>query len=166
MAHHLLTLLCILALGALALAGQAGQRDVHASLADLNAAIAAGGDDGAGSAWGSLAARVRKRQQEALDDKFSADPSAFLCPPRAIACPLTGDAFPPPRLDAWTAAGYECVDPMQELGNCGGCARIGNGTDCTRIRGARGATCVHGRCVVRACRAGFTFDFEGGCIRG
>ncbi|KZV87991.1 hypothetical protein EXIGLDRAFT_773127 [Exidia glandulosa HHB12029] len=159
-----LTLVYIFLLSPFAvLAGSTGQHDTHGSLAELSKALAS--PDEASAGWGTLAARVRRRQQEALEEKFAQDPSAFLCPPRSVACPLAGDTLPPPRFDAWTKTGYECVDPLQELGNCGGCARTGNGTNCASVHGAYGATCVNGACVVRQCKSGYTFDFEGHCVR-
>ena len=65
-----------------------------------------------------------------------------LCPKGLDACPvgLSGD--------------YECLNLMDELESCGGCASMGEGQDCTAIKGAWNVGCEHGRCAGECC-AGF-----------
>jgi hypothetical protein len=63
------------------------------------------------------------------------DYSAFLCPDKAVACPLTkpGEALAAVKegelvtLKDWFKAGFECLDTKEELGSCGGCSSLGKG---------------------------------------
>jgi len=42
---------------------------------------------------------------------------------------------------------FECLDTINELESCGGCASINEGQDCTAIKGAWNVGCEHGRCA-------------------
>ena len=41
----------------------------------------------------------------------------------------------------------ECLDITHELESCGGCASIGQGQDCTSIKGAWNVGCEQGSCA-------------------
>ena len=60
-----------------------------------------------------------------------------LCPADLMACPIAGAQ----------AGSYECIDPVNELESCGGCASTGEGQDCTAIVGAWNVSCDKGTCV-------------------
>lgn len=68
-----------------------------------------------------------------------------LCPVGLAACPIPG------RPDGE----YECLDSLNYLQSCGGCAGLGTGQDCTALVGARWMGCNVGKCEVYSCRAGF-----------
>lgn len=63
------------------------------------------------------------------------DYSAFLCPDKAIACPVTkpGELRASVKesqlvtLKDWFKAGFECLDTKEELSSCGGCSSLGKG---------------------------------------
>lgn len=74
---------------------------------------------------------------ESLDD-------SVLCPAGESACPI----FP-------RNSSYECVDLSFSLESCGGCASVGEGQDCTAIKGALGVTCQMGECMVFSCQSNF-----------
>lgn len=63
--------------------------------------------------------------------------SAPLCPTGLDACPVAGSS----------ASDYECIDTAVELESCGGCASLGQGQDCTAIKGAWNVGCEQGRCA-------------------
>ncbi|KAJ6509547.1 protein priA [Mycena vitilis] len=71
--------------------------------------------------------------------------SAPLCPTGLDACPIAG----------LSAKDYECIDTAVELESCGGCASLGQGQDCTAIKGAWNVGCEQGRCAVYTCTFGF-----------
>ena len=75
---------------------------------------------------------------------------AIFCPDNLSACPI-GSSF---------ESGFECVNVLDELENCGGCASLGEGMDCTAISGAAGVGCNNGTCVVLSCTAGFRLSSE------
>ncbi|CAK9780358.1 hypothetical protein CC85DRAFT_304513 [Cutaneotrichosporon oleaginosum] len=86
-------------------------------------------------------------------------PSASRCMRGLTACAIPG------------TNDWECIDAMNDLESCGGCTTGGFGdsalgVDCTALPGVKmsGVTCQTGRCVVTACRAGFSL-FAGQCIR-
>ncbi|KAF5313113.1 hypothetical protein D9619_003184 [Psilocybe cf. subviscida] len=68
-----------------------------------------------------------------------------LCPTGLDACPVSGGS----------GGDYECVDTATELESCGGCPSLGNGQDCTAIKGAWNVGCEQGSCVVLSCAGGF-----------
>lgn len=67
---------------------------------------------------------------------------------------------------------WECVDPQHDLESCGGCA-FGNfggasaamGVDCSSLPGVKstGVQCSWGRCVIIACRKGYSLEL-GHCV--
>ncbi|KAG8732152.1 hypothetical protein FRC12_019405 [Ceratobasidium sp. 428] len=74
------------------------------------------------------------------------------------ACPLTA----PPSLDGKRAIAtistndpYECVQPEEDLHNCGGCSLTGEGVDCDIIEGVRAVGCTEGKCIVYTCEKGY-----------
>ena len=68
-----------------------------------------------------------------------------LCPIGLAACPISGRG----------EGEYECLDSLNDLQSCGGCASLGTGQDCTAIKGARWMGCNMGKCEVYSCRNGF-----------
>jgi len=77
-----------------------------------------------------------------------------LCPLGLTACPITSLSGP--------LTDFECLDITNELESCGGCASIGQGEDCTAIRGAWNVGCEQGRCAVYTCAPGFKRARDGG----
>ncbi|ESK88887.1 pria protein [Moniliophthora roreri MCA 2997] len=78
-----------------------------------------------------------------------------LCPKGLQACPIPGASH----------KDYECLNLMDELESCGGCASTGEGRDCTTIKGAWNVGCEQGRCAVYTCFAGYKRSADGGsCI--
>ncbi|GAA6033404.1 hypothetical protein JCM8097_006734 [Rhodosporidiobolus ruineniae] len=64
------------------------------------------------------------------------------------------------------SGGFECIDTAQALDSCGGCASLGEGQDCTAIRGAAGVGCDAGKCVVFSCESGWKPSLRGDkCVR-
>jgi hypothetical protein len=76
--------------------------------------------------------------------------SVPLCPTGLDACPISG-----------LTTEYECLDTSTELESCGGCASVGQGQDCTAIKGAWNVGCDKGRCKVYTCFAGFLLSADG-----
>ncbi|ORY80779.1 hypothetical protein BCR35DRAFT_331838 [Leucosporidium creatinivorum] len=59
--------------------------------------------------------------------------------------------------------GFECVDTLTDVNECGGCHNFG-GVSCSTIEGALATSCRDGGCVVHACTGGFTLRDDGsGC---
>ncbi|KAE9411126.1 hypothetical protein BT96DRAFT_249514 [Gymnopus androsaceus JB14] len=79
---------------------------------------------------------------------ISRDVSA--CPSGLDACPISG----------LTAGDYECLDTSAELESCGGCTSIGQGQDCTAIKGAWNVGCEVGSCKVYSCAAGYMMSAD------
>ncbi|KAJ7492607.1 protein priA [Mycena latifolia] len=81
--------------------------------------------------------------------------SVPLCPTGLDACPISG----------LSATDFECIDTTVELESCGGCASLGQGQDCTAIKGAWNVGCEQGRCAVYTCTFGFKRAQDGqSCI--
>ncbi|KAH8835744.1 hypothetical protein DL96DRAFT_1550168 [Flagelloscypha sp. PMI_526] len=81
--------------------------------------------------------------------------SKSLCPTGLTACPISSLA----------GADVECLDTKVELESCGGCASVGQGQDCTTIKGAWNVGCEEGRCAVYTCEAGYARSLDGkSCI--
>lgn len=51
--------------------------------------------------------------------------------------------------------GYECLDVLTSLENCGGCAATGEGRDCTKIPHVDGVGCGGGQCQIFSCKKGY-----------
>ncbi|KAF9481421.1 hypothetical protein BDN70DRAFT_803632, partial [Pholiota conissans] len=52
-----------------------------------------------------------------------------------------------------------------ELEACGGCPALGQGQDCTKIKGAWNVGCEQGSCLVYTCAGGFRIAADGkSCI--
>ena len=84
-----------------------------------------------------------------------------LCPAGFAACPVDPTAGHFEKTGA-----YECLDTRSELQSCGGCASLGTGTDCTRIKGALSMGCEEGRCQVHRCKKGWKVGKDGAsCVR-
>jgi hypothetical protein len=56
---------------------------------------------------------------------------------------------------------YECLDTSTELESCGGCASLGEGTDCTAIPHAWNVACNRGKCEVSSCAPGYKLSNVG-----
>jgi hypothetical protein len=76
---------------------------------------------------------------------LDANKNGELCPGRLAACPIEGGK----------EGSYECINAMEDLQSCGGCASMGTGVDCTLIEGARWMGCNVGKCEVYSCKPGF-----------
>lgn len=76
-------------------------------------------------------ASYRKRNNKLREEK--------LCPAGLNACPIESAHG--------LTSDYECLDTLNELTSCGGCASTGEGTDCTAISNARNVGCVQSTCV-------------------
>lgn len=71
------------------------------------------------------------------------------CPNGQTACPISHViSFTP-------STPYECLDIHQEISSCGGCVTLGEGTDCSGLRGARSSGCSGGKCTIFSCARGF-----------
>jgi len=80
-----------------------------------------------------------------------------ICPQGLSACPIMGTSG--------LTGDLECLDTANELESCGGCASIGQGQDCTSIKGAWNVACEQGSCTVYTCAAGFRRSDDGkSCI--
>ncbi|KAF9259956.1 hypothetical protein L218DRAFT_801356, partial [Marasmius fiardii PR-910] len=78
-----------------------------------------------------------------------------LCPPGLEACPIVGAI----------GGDYECLNVMTESKSCGGCPSLGQGQDCTAIKGSKSTECVQGKCVVKSCNTGYKLSSDGtSCI--
>ncbi|GAA5896224.1 hypothetical protein JCM6882_008523 [Rhodosporidiobolus microsporus] len=101
-----------------------------------------------------------------------------LCPTGETACPILGSTtygdavkhhFETKGEVTGVMAGkggYECVNTLESLDSCGGCASTGEGKNCLAIRGAKSATCQQGACVVFSCQAGWRPSLNGDkCVR-
>lgn len=82
----------------------------------------------------------------------------------SAACPIAGSASFATysgSKDALVGAinnglmGYECLDTSDSVESCGGCASVGEGTDCTTIPHAEGVGCSAGKCVILNCESGY-----------
>ncbi|GAA5868388.1 hypothetical protein JCM3774_003277 [Rhodotorula dairenensis] len=98
-------------------------------------------------AWGKctcqpcnpVSQRARTRRNLQLFDQF--------CPKGLTACTIGG------------SKGFECVDTLTNLEQCGACASSG-GVDCTQLPGVASVACVEGSCEVWACEDGLEYDPE------
>jgi hypothetical protein len=83
---------------------------------------------------------------------------AKLCPTGLNACPISGASG--------LTGDFECLDATNELESCGGCASLGQGQDCTAIKGAWNVGCERGTCAVYTCAGGFRRSSDGkSCVR-
>ncbi|KAG9084399.1 hypothetical protein FS749_005260 [Ceratobasidium sp. UAMH 11750] len=81
------------------------------------------------------------------------------CPSSMIACPLdTPPSLSGERATATISMGdsYECVQPTEDLYNCGGCSSTGQGTNCNAVTGVLGTSCAAGKCTIYTCQKGYT----------
>lgn len=78
---------------------------------------------------------VKKRTQSALDPSES---DKMYCPSGLHVCPISG------AIDEWS---WECLSIKLDLENCGGCASLGEGKDCTTIVMAGSVGCEQGACA-------------------
>ena len=62
-----------------------------------------------------------------------------LCPTGLSACPIPGASG--------LTGDFECLDTTNELESCGGCASLGQGQDCTAIKGSWNVGCEQGTCA-------------------
>ncbi|KAI5481721.1 hypothetical protein MNV49_002947 [Pseudohyphozyma bogoriensis] len=83
-------------------------------------------------------ARARARRDNA--------PRGSDCPASHSACPLSSGS-----------SGFECVDVLSNLEQCGACASSG-GVDCTAIPGVEAVGCVEGRCEIWSCDDAHVWD--------
>ncbi|KAG9118791.1 hypothetical protein FRC07_006521, partial [Ceratobasidium sp. 392] len=102
--------------------------------------------------------QVLKRNQPIL----MPDGTLSKCPSGMTACPLPvprglGGKRATPTIS--TDDPYECIQPEEDLHNCGGCSSTGTGTDCNAITGVRGTSCTEGKCVIYTCQKGYKFKF-------
>ncbi|GAA5855515.1 hypothetical protein JCM8547_007866 [Rhodosporidiobolus lusitaniae] len=99
-----------------------------------------------------------------------------LCPANEVACPIAGSSTyagavaqhfaTGEQLVTAGTSGFECLDVMNSLDSCGGCASTGEGTDCSQIRGVQGVGCDAGKCVVFSCQNGWKVSLDGTkCVR-
>lgn len=100
----------------------------------------------------SGAPKSRKRDQVPVAAPGS---DAALCPSGLNACPIPGAS----------AGQYECLDALNDLQSCGGCASLGKGQDCTAIPGARFMGCQAGKCAVYSCKRGWKNVNGTSCVR-
>ncbi|GAA6003389.1 hypothetical protein JCM10207_000310 [Rhodosporidiobolus poonsookiae] len=117
-------------------------------------------------------------QRARLAKKATVPEAKRLCPDQQIACPIAGSSSYAQAVEHhFNAAtefsgimlgsgGFECLDTQQALDSCGGCASLGQGQDCTRIRGVNAVGCEAGQCVVFSCQQGWKPSLAGDkCIR-
>jgi len=91
----------------------------------------------------------------ALDEKTRLRMDEKLCPKDFSACPI----------DKSGSGSYECLDSFTDITSCGGCASVGEGQDCTAIKGAKWMGCDAGSCVVYSCRKGFKLVDGKTCVK-
>ncbi|KAH8920336.1 hypothetical protein BT69DRAFT_1352501 [Atractiella rhizophila] len=108
-----------------------------------------------------------------------AKPINTLCPSEhEIACPLPhspssstlsvqhgkqrSSAAASSRGRTTSADGYECVDPINDLFNCGGCSALkrGGGQDCSTLPHALGVGCDEGTCEILSCKGGYKISLD------
>ncbi len=104
----------------------------------------------------TTAAKPRSLSGRVVGDQLTLTPIAVfgmeanrnnkLCPSGLAACPITVRG----------GGEYECLDSLNDLQSCGGCASLGTDQDCTAIKGARWMGCNLGLCEVYSCRPGWT----------
>ena len=91
----------------------------------------------------------------ALDEKTRLRMDEKLCPKDFSACPIDNSG----------SGSYECLDSFTDITSCGGCASVGEGQDCTAIKGAKWMGCDAGSCVVYSCRKGFKLVDGKTCVK-
>ncbi|OCF42311.1 hypothetical protein I317_03814 [Kwoniella heveanensis CBS 569] len=113
-------------------------------------------------AYGSAASTFVRRQ---LRERMAIARNRALlavCPNELTACRVSSD----------DDTSFECIDTQSELESCGGCvygeynnATAILGTDCGTSTGTSlgGATCLKGKCVSFACKAGYVL-VDGQCV--
>ncbi|KAA1096835.1 hypothetical protein PGT21_029784 [Puccinia graminis f. sp. tritici] len=74
------------------------------------------------------------------------------CPTGLSACPISSGMPLSPT------AGFECLDVLQEVTSCGGCASTGQGVDCTTIKGVSSSGCSEGKCKIFSCKTGYQYS--------
>ncbi|KAB5589455.1 putative effector protein [Ceratobasidium theobromae] len=72
------------------------------------------------------------------------------CPSGMTVCPID----PPPALKGERSTAtvspnepYECIQPSEDLYNCGGCTSTGHGVSCMGRPGVHGTSCDTGKCI-------------------
>ncbi|QRV75618.1 proprotein convertase subtilisin/kexin type 5 [Ceratobasidium sp. AG-Ba] len=62
-------------------------------------------------------------------------------------------------------SGHECVDILNTLDSCGGCATLGDedGRDCSSIPNVDEVKCERGRCKIKSCQKGYV-PGQGACV--
>lgn len=110
-----------------------------------------------GVATATAKSRRRSHNQRTLtkSDKTRLRIDEKLCPKNLSACPI----------DASDKSSYECLDSFTDISSCGGCASLGEGQDCTAIKGAKWMGCEQGSCVVYSCRPGFKLIDGKTCVK-
>lgn len=89
----------------------------------------------AARAAAALGDSVVGQQQVVVVPTAPKDFSSFLCPDASTACPVPAvgssraavTARELEDISAWFLTGFECIDPAEELGSCGGCLSLGQG---------------------------------------
>ncbi|KZO92360.1 hypothetical protein CALVIDRAFT_308913 [Calocera viscosa TUFC12733] len=90
-------------------------------------------------------------------------PGSFSCPTGLTSCPIPEqfgqplyerDMLEVPRMTGRTMHG-ECVDTMNDMDSCGGCATLGEGVQCGQVEGVRETACVAGKCQIFSCGYGY-----------
>ncbi|WWC63610.1 uncharacterized protein I303_106215 [Kwoniella dejecticola CBS 10117] len=85
-----------------------------------------------------------------------------LCPYKFAACPIEGGS----GSNLGSGPSYECINPLEDLQSCGGCASMGAGQDCSAIPGAKWMGCNTGKCQVYSCKKGWKLNGDGtACLR-
>ncbi|TFK43986.1 hypothetical protein BDQ12DRAFT_203673 [Crucibulum laeve] len=91
-------------------------------------------------------------KQVVMSDKGSREH----CPEESEPCPIN-----PTDVNSE----MECIAPLEDIANCGGCVSLGKGQDCASVPGARVSECVRGVCKMRSCSRGYRLDAVAGtCI--
>lgn len=140
---------------------------VQTAEVDRNPAKVPSGDDSAKPpvGWGASAS-ARARQAEKEKQKYEGL-YALYGQAAADACGLD-EQMPGAEITACpveNGIGWDCLNLASTLESCGGCMSIGEGQDCTLIKGADTVGCIHGKCVIGSCESGFYLDSEkGACV--
>lgn len=74
------------------------------------------------------------------------------CPSGLTACPLSRTS------DFTTSTPFECLDVTEELSSCGGCATLGQGVNCSTLRGVASSGCSQGKCKIFSCKSGYKYS--------
>ncbi|KAF9785861.1 protein priA [Thelephora terrestris] len=90
----------------------------------------------------------QKHKRLAAEKRQNRSRNVAPCPKGLSACPVS----------SLIGGDYECVNTLEDLDNCGGCATLGEGQNCNAIFGVWNVGCEQSACKIYTCADGYTLS--------